>query len=801
MAADFDIKLSSRTPPSNPEQSYGLPGIIDACSSGAYDTVVECRSLADVALLGYGPLAHKVAYALKRAGGPVMALRSRSTTLGAIWANGLVKEPGGRATLYVYGRVMLASSVDHDGDLTWQAKALGVSLQVQIGMALAAVVNGKAILLTITASNTAAQVVTFWNGVDAGAVQAAALATIKAEGTGASIVNQAQAAYALDLGTLAYVGIDSGYTVRQKEAGNATALGHAYSTKALTIDLHTDADGTAISTANDVVTEIEASAVGKFTVTPVSDGTGLAGVQSGLVAIPFGSSGAVTAAGTPYDRANLLVQCTTAGTVGGSAAPVIKWAIDFPRKEDARLFGRGNASLALVARRAGLTTDGRLRVLISQQTGASKAVTHSFDGLTLELQLGTNSSSVPNTTALAAQTYIVSIPRLRAAFLAFLPTGDGSDIMEAAPTVRLAAPSVTFSGPVQIPSSGIVPIKNGSVDTGVTLTFTGILDEGDQWAAQFSAPISSIDDMISAGAAALAYQTMRPSWLTYGSPISRTQASQVTTQIDAALNSKQEWAFCCVAEWDPEAQTFAAWEQARIADWLGFDDQLVAVTAGECVHVSAYTGRAITQPALTVAVGTAALAPYHQDLGKVKVGATSGIVPDVTGLWCDTVTDDNLAVNRFITLRSDEDAPGAVYFRNSPTMAEPTNPRNRLQYLRTDLVVARETKLTLRQYRNAPLDYQTTLGDDGTPVGALTKGAAADVEAACNGSVGRELLRKKQDGEVSVSPQAPGQKFCVVDRQQVYYAPPNPATIYVDCGAAKRPPAERGHITVYDRPE
>lgn len=792
--ADITITLAQRTPPSNPEQSYGTPCVIAPGSSGAYDTIVECRSAADIALLGWGPITHIVANALKRAGGPVFALRSRSTAPGAIWGNGLVKEPGGRATLYVYGRVKL-SGADANGDLTWGAKALGVSLQVQSGGALAAVVNGKAILLTIPAATPASDVVTFWNGADPGAVQAAALATIKAEGTGASDAGTTLAAYAFDLGTLAYVGIDSGYRVYQKENGNNTALSSSYSTKDLTINLHTDADGTAISTANDVVAIIAAGAVGKFTIIPVSDGTGLAGTQSGLTAIPFGSSGAVSASGTPYDRANLVVECLTVGTVGGSPAPVIQWAIDFPRREDARTFGRGNASLALLARRSGL------RAQITQQTGNSKSLTHSFDGVTLNIQLGTTSGGVPNSTAAAVQAYVVSIARLRAAYLAFLPTGDGSDVMEVADIVRLTAPSVTYSAPTQIPVSGVVPIKNGAVDTGVMLTFTGVLDVGDKWAAQFTAPASSVDDMASAAAAMLADQTRRASWITYGSPVSRTQASTISTQIQGALNSKQEWALLQVAEWDPESQTFASWEQARVADWLGFDDQLLAVCAGECTNASAYTGRAMTQPAIAVACGTAALAPYHQDLGKVKVGPTSGIVPDVTGLWCDTATDTTLADNRFITLRTDEDAPGAIYFRNSPTMAEPNNTRNRLQYLRTDLVVARETKLTLRQFRNSPLDYQTTLGDDGTPVGALTKGAAADVEGACNASVAREMLRKKLDGEVSVSPLASGQKFCVVDRNQVYYNPPNPATIYVECGAAKRPPAERGRITVYDRPE
>jgi hypothetical protein len=102
-----------------------------------------------------------------------------------LWGPGLVKEPSGRAVLYVYGRVKLAGT-DANGDLTWQAKTGGASIQVQTGGSLAASVNGKAILLTIPTSTAASAVATFWNGADPGAVAAKALADINAEGTGAS---------------------------------------------------------------------------------------------------------------------------------------------------------------------------------------------------------------------------------------------------------------------------------------------------------------------------------------------------------------------------------------------------------------------------------------------------------------------------------------------------------------------------------------------------------------------------------------------------------------------------------------
>lgn len=789
--ADITIILATRTPPSNPEQKYGAVAVVGPCSQGAFDTPELKRNNSDLATSGYGPAVNGTAYELARAGGPVQHVRSRSTYPGLLWSPGLVKEPSGRAVLYVYGRVKLAGA-DANGDIVWQAKTGGASIQVQTGGALAASVNGKAILLTIPAATPASDVETFWNGVDVGAVAAKAIAEISTEGTGASNAGTTLATASFDDGTLAYTGVDAGYTVRQKQNGNNTALGSSYSVKVLTIDLATDADGTATSTAAAVISQITAGAVGKFTVAAVGTGTGLAGVQAAAEAIPFGSSGAITVAGDPLDSANVVVEVLNAGTVGG-AAPIIRWAVDAVRLEDARTFGRGNGALGLIARRA------NLQVKIVQQTGASKALGYSFDGRILQLNLGTNSSSVPNTTAAAAQAYFLAQDRLRAAFLAFLPTGDGTSVMEAADLVRMTGPAQTWSSSIQVPSSGIVALKNGAVDTGLTITLAGVFDVGDIWAGQCSAPVSSIDDMTSAVNALLASSTIRPAAIYLCSPITRAQAATFKATLQAALNTRQVWGLVQAMPWDPEGQTKAAWSAANVADWLGFVEELMHVCRGEVTYTNAYTGRLQAAGCAVIAAGTAALAPYHQDLGKKRPGPTSGALPNVIGAWADEIDDTTGFDNRMITVRTDEDAPGSYYFRGSPSMADVSaSGRNRLQFVRTDLVCAREAKLQLSLFRNQALDYQTAAdSSDGSPAGALTKAAAAEVEGALTAVIQNELLRKKPDGEISMSPLAPGQKLATVTRLNDYSTD---HTIYAEVGAPKRPPAEKAVLTVYDRP-
>lgn len=802
MAPDIDIILATRTPPTNPESKYGLPFVIGPCSQGPYDTLREIRNNTDLLTLGYGELPTMVANILRRAGGPVYALRSRSTTPGEVWTEGLVKEPSVRTyVLYVYGRIKLAGA-DANGDLTWQAKALGVSLHVVTDVALAHSISGSAITLVIPASTSADDVVTYWNA------QAAlvALASIKAEGTGASNAGTSLAATSFDKGTLKYTGLDAGYSVRQKEAGNATSLGHTYGgtgNKEVTIDLATDADGTATSTAAQVIAELD-DITNKFTVEAVSDGTGLAGTQASLAAIPFGSAGAATLSGTPFDRGNLVIEVLSTGTVGGTPAPTFRWAVDDARREDGTTFGRGNGALALVPRRRtpGSLSDGKLRVKITQQTGASKSISHSWDGVTFDVQLGTNASSVANTTAEQVRDYIVSIPRLRAAFLAYLPTGDGSAVMEASDEARLDVPAVRWSAPTAIPASGIVQLKNTTIDTGVTVTFTvAALDEGDVFAAQLVGPISDVTDMDSAAAAALADATRRGGFVVWCSPIDRTAATVVATRTEDALNSRQIWSLVQSQPWDPETETQAEWEADLISDWLGYVSLYLTRCDGECTHVSSYTARAQTRGGIFEGAAAASLAPYHQDLGKVRAGPTSGSLSSVTGIWHNSEIDTSLHDQRGVTMRTDEDAPGSFFFRSSPTLADPTDVgRNLLQFVRTDLVCAREAKLTLRQFRNEALDYSVSPdpADPTVPPGALTVEEADRVRGAIEANIKRELERVKRDGQISVSPLNAGQSYSQVLRTNDYFTD---RTIYVEVAAPKRPPAQRGVITVYDRPE
>ena len=59
------------------------------------------------------------------------------------------------------------------------------------------------------------------------------------------------------------------------------------------------------------------------------------------------------------------------------------------------------------------------------------------------------------------------------------------------PTMRWTADGVSYSGELLIPANGVVALKDLYLDTGVTVTFTGVLVKGDKFSFTCTAPTSS----------------------------------------------------------------------------------------------------------------------------------------------------------------------------------------------------------------------------------------------------------------------------------------------------------------------
>lgn len=759
------LSLTSSAPPAAVQSVANRVHVIGPCSAGPLNTPTVKNRLSDFATNGYGPgvscgaeVFSEAATNLKETGLPVFFTRSATSTPSTLGT--MVKTPASVGTpLYDYGQIKLAGA-DQNGDLFWQAVQSGVSLAVVLGGALANAIVNKAITLTIPAATTATAVAAYWNGVAA----LTALATISAHGTGASNAGTTLTATQFDAGNLTFTALDNGYSVEVLVAGNNTALSHSFGgvgNKTLTINLATDANGEPTSTADAVLTQLGTDTIGKIAV--VSGGTSLAGAKA-VTALVFGSTASAVASGTPTDRYLLQVKAARSGALG---AVTVQFTADEVNPEDRSKFGTGNASLYFQALRSGLA------VKMVQQTGISKALTHTFAGGLLTVNLGTDGAQAPSTTASALRTYLALYPQLTAAFRFNFDVGDGSGIMAEADRVDLTAPSQSYSGELLVPASGIVQIKDSKLDTGVTLTFTGVLEQGDRWVVESTLPQSSAADMLTALNAVLADAVHLGGMVVFVSTLDAAGAALFDTQIQAALQTRQMIGVFGVRGIGEGVanETHDVWQNAITLAWLGFVSVrgLLSRCAGEYAHVDSYTGRVMRRPWLFGVMGRAASAPYHQDLGRTLETAGSGSIKRCLGLYHDEAVTPGLGDQRFITATSAIERPGAKFITYSPSSADQSDTGYSLmEYPRTVLVGLRVAKLKAFDLRASMFPTITEPDSTGAPAGALTPAAAASMEEYLGKAVFDEWNRKKSDGQGSIGPLPEGVKVVEVHRTNVF---------------------------------
>lgn len=781
------LSLTSTAAPAAVQSIANRIHCVGPGSKGPLNTPTAINKLSDLALFGFGPgcsLAGEV-YAeaisnLRETGLPVFFTRSATSTPSALGT--LTKSPKSAGTaLAVYGQVRLAGA-DENGDLFWQAKQAGVTLTVQSGMSMAHSIASKAITLTIPAATAASAVVTYWNA------QAAlvALADIDAFGTGASNAGTTLATVSFDNGTLTFTPLDNGYSVEILVSGTSTSLSHSFGgtgNRTLTIHLATDSDGEPTSTAAAVITQLGTDIAGKLTAVAGGTGLGLAGAKA-VTALTFGSTAAVTTSGTPTDRYLLQVRAERGGALGSCT---IKFAVDEPNPEARTRFGVGGAYYFwILAKRTGLSVE------FVQQTGTSKALTHTFVEGLLSIKLGTDSSDLPSTSASALRSYLAGFPQLVAAFRFGVESGDGTDILPAADTVVLANPALNWSGELLVPGSGIVHVKNSTLDTGVVMTFTGTLEAGDLWVGDSTLPVSSAADQLAALNAIKADAVNLGAVVAFASSLDRSGGSLYDASIQAALQTRQLLGFFAargIGE-GVSNETHDAWKLALTVDWLGFVSVrgLLSKVGGEYVHIDPYTGRNMRRYLLFAVAGRKAAAPYHQDLGRVLEVAGSGSIKRCLGLYHDEESSPGLHDQGFITATSAVERPGAKFITASPTCADQADSGYALvEYPATILVGLRIAKLRAFDLRNTTFATTSEADSTGAPVGALTPAAAESMEQYLGQAVQEEYERRKSDGEPSTSPLGEGEKYVEVLRTNKFA---NDRTIYFRVNCRVKTPAQ-----------
>ncbi|HPH68571.1 MAG TPA: hypothetical protein PLF40_22595 [Kofleriaceae bacterium] len=339
----------------------------------------------------------------------------------------------------------------------------------------------------------------------------------------------------------------------------------------------------------------------------------------------------------------------------------------------------------------------------------------------------------------------------------------------------------TFSARRLVPGTGIVALADNLLTTGITVTFTGALEEGDVFTFAVAKPVVASADLLAALDAVIADTSRDFGFVTTPTSCSRSLAAQINTKIQAVKTTRGLRCFLntrAIAEGVP-GETRAQWINALIADFDGFESVSgpLWVVAGRFSHISSYTGRIYTlgRPGVFQAAARRASSCLHASLGEVALGALLNINfkrDAVTGLVVDPGIDHDertlpgLNERRFITLRTfGEFGSGSFYITRFPTMALENDASYNLgMHVNLAFECARRARATLVRIIQSPLVTISVAESALVPKGAISAADAISIAGDVSKSLSDLLFTTKSDGRPSASPNPPGMPLCRILR-------------------------------------
>ena len=600
------------------------------------------NSVGDLADFGSGETVEMLANTLQ-AGGPVYFTPSAASTPGTIGA--ITKTFGNPVgvPLSSFGAVLVPGA-DANGDVLFTAKQTGVSLLLLdpgvVTATTTVTVIGPAIQVTLK-RGIAAITETGTGLVAAITASAPALALVAAvaQGTGASVVG-ALANTALDNGGLTISALVPGISYRVLLSGNNTAFSTSYAANVITVTLATNATGEPTTTATTAQTSLAALALsnpGVFTSSLAGSGAGLLGAKA-VTALAFGSTGAATAAGSPTDIYNVVVEFLRAGTIGGPSPITMRWSVD---------------------------------------NGAN------------------------------------------------------------------------YSSAVVIPASGIYKLKDNTLDSDVTMTFTGQFDIGDKFTFATTGPVSSPIDLYAAIDIALSNYTISYGFITSPVEVSRATSVVIDSKLQAARQNRKVYGIF-TARKPNQGESEITWENSLINDFIGFDslNGLFSKCAGTLLLQSTYSGRQFVRNNIHAAVARAASIPVHEDLGCLQTGP----LRNVLNIYHDETKSPALDQQRFITTMTYPTRPGQFYFVGSPTSSNTSDVGyTLLEWIRVILSIDRISADAALLFVNSVYGGISQLDGTNAPLGAMFVSDANKIEKYIKQQVDAYVFKPKSDGQVSAS--------------------------------------------------
>jgi len=348
---------------------------------------------------------------------------------------------------------------------------------------------------------------------------------------------------------------------------------------------------------------------------------------------------------------------------------------------------------------------------------------------------------------------------------------------------------ITKSSPRQLPVSGVIAtLADASVDTGLTFTFTGTFEVGDEWNFFAAKPVVAFSDLQDAIEGVLALSGIKRGWIATPTALTKTQIQIVDGLLQAVLNRLWLRFYCSMRDIE-EGETVAEYEAALANDLLGFDSYkgISRATAGSISHLSGYTGRKYKRLSIFTYLprrcGLALhQAPMQKDLGPLPdiryAVDENGVVTDA-GISYDAYPVGSLPSERLICLRTwDDEGPGRFFVNNDPTLADPSTPHYaRVPYVDVIFELARAVQ---ERGNNAAIGktFRTIARpeSESIPAGALDFEDAQALETELNEAANAILYSIKSDGNSSAGDLEPDEVVVRV-RRDYSYAASDPKTI------------------------
>lgn len=790
----IDVQLTSQAPVPNAQDPSAIPHVIGAAAKGPVNKSTRINSYTQLRnTFADGPGPEEVGELVGTGGFPVYFTRAATTTPGEV--TGDVTRSGGEAVAKdVFGAILLPGA-DHNGDVIFHALQEGVTLTVVAGGAAAYAVaaDTKDITLTVKNDTTGTQLVALALGAAAGLIAQPALSGTG--NSGASVVGQTLAQRAFDKGTLVYTakgpgcylvpGADAnggviylakvaGASVEQIVDGENTPLTVGRVGSKIVVHVATDAGGAEISTSAEVAQAVadEPLCAELATATATGNGTGIVAAiaETALDPVQIETLHPTTAAQALAISLTGHKVTVSGATAAVTANPTSTATQVLAKLADTGVVGSVNASTvlsaALLGDGAGLA--GKLAAANLTWSSASGAVALSGD---------------------PADAYHVQMEVLRGGVVGTQPY----------PTIRwcvdyLAGESLTpnWTGVILVPANGVVQLKNSTIDTGLTATFTGTLEKGAVFGAWTAAPEASISSLGEALDAAIAERKYEWGFATSPHPVTHSQAAILNGKLEAAFaaGTRAVQGLWSVRDESP-GETVEQYQAAVEADFLGFVTPRgrSSACAGAVLHASPYTYRQFRRPTVWAAAARKASTPIHENLGKVG----SGPLRNVLHLFYDEGRNPGLLDARFIVPLTYPQRPGFFYLAGAPTLADEVAPDDQgytlYEYSAIANQITRIAQLVALQYLNDSLPGIAKADTArGIVAGAIDTATKGTIESRASKAVDTFLFKRKSDGKASASSLPVGEQSVTVRQDNNFL---QDRTIYMDIqwiplGLAKR---------------